>query len=166
MAKIIKYDDKINYVTPGGLQDLQVEYRDLKTKERPALVETIAWAASNGDRSENGDYIYGKRKLREIDKRIGYLGRQMDAAEVIDPTSFSGEQVQFGATVTLLDEDDKRKIYSIVGVDESAPERGYISWKSPIALALLNKSAGDYITVNTPKGERDFEIVGVEYKPL
>lgn len=166
MAQNIKYDDKINYVTPGGLQDLQVEYRELKTKERPALVETIAWAASNGDRSENGDYIYGKRKLREIDKRIGYLGRQMDAAVVIDPTSHSGNKVQFGATVTLLDEDNKEKVYSIVGVDESAPERGYISWKSPIAMALLNKDAGDFITVKTPKGERDFEIVAVQYKPL
>lgn len=166
MVKTVKYDEKINYVTPGGLQDLQVEYRELKTKDRPALVETIAWAASNGDRSENGDYIYGKRKLREIDKRLAYLGRQMDAAKVIDPMSFSGEQIQFGATVTLLDEEDKQKVYSIVGVDESAPERGYISWRSPIALALLNKSVGDFITVKTPRGERDFEIIAVAYKPL
>ena len=152
-----------NYITPEGAAKLQEELRELKYDERPKLVDTIAWAAANGDRSENADYIYGKRRLREIDKRIEFLIKRLELAEVIDPSKVKSKTVRFGATVTILDEDDKEKRYKIVGVDEIDLDKGHISWKSPIGSALLNKSPGDLITVKTPKGERDIEVINIKF---
>lgn len=155
-----------NYITPSGYGRLQEEFEKLKFRERPELVEVISWAASNGDRSENGDYIYGKKRLREIDKKLRYLTRQINTAEIIDPSKIESERIEFGATVRILDDEGAEKEYSIVGTDESDPERGKISWKSPIAKALYNKEAGDFVTYHTPRGERDLEILEVKYVPV
>jgi len=155
----------INYITPAGATRLQDELRRLKYDERPKLVETIAWAAANGDRSENADYIYGKRRLREIDKRLEFLLKRIELVEVIDPAKVKAQKVMFGATVTIFD-DDVKKIYSIVGVDEINLDKGHISWKSPLAAALLNKSEGDLVVFNTPKGEREVEIISIAYQAL
>ena len=129
------------------------------------MTQVVAWAASNGDRSENGDYIYGKKKLREIDSRIRHLSKRIDAAEVIDPENVSAEEVKFGATVTLLDEEGQEKCYAIVGIDEADVSKGRISWISPLAAALLKARAkvGDYIEFRTPKGEQEVEVIKVEY---
>ena len=155
-----------NYITPGGFKTLQDELRQLRKDERPKLCEVIAWAAGNGDRSENGDYIYGKKRLREIDKRIRFLMKALDACQVIDPETVKADDVRFGATVTILDEDDNEKVYSIVGRDETNIEKGYISWRSPVALALQKKREGDFVTIRTPGGEQEVEIVKIEYKTL
>ncbi|MCL4127493.1 UNVERIFIED_CONTAM: hypothetical protein GTU68_063439, partial [Idotea baltica] len=155
-----------NYITPIGFNSLQSEYNQLKKRERPQVVEVVTWAAGNGDRSENADYHYGKRRLREIDKRLRYLGKQIDAAEIIDPASVSSDKIVFGATVCIEDEEGSQKTYMIVGVDESEPERGKISWKSPIARALMKGRSGELISFNTPQGERDIEILSVEYKAI
>jgi transcription elongation factor GreB len=152
-----------NYITPSGLRRLQQELRDLKYKERPEVTETVAWAASNGDRSENGDYIYGKKRLREIDKKIRFLSKQIESAEVIDPGEVESDRIQFGATVTIRAEDDHEKTYTIVGIDESDASAGRISWKSPLARALMNGKAGSWVTFRSPKGEQEIEIVKVEY---
>lgn len=155
--------NEINYMTPAGAAMLQEELRELKYNERPKLVETISWAAANGDRSENADYIYGKRRLREIDKRIEFLFKRIELTEVVDPTKIKSDKVLFGATVTIIDEDEKKKTYTIVGVDEIDLDKGLISWKSPLAAALLNKKEGDFATVHSPKGERDVEIIKIKY---
>lgn len=154
---------EINYMTPAGAAKLQEELRDLKYNERPKLVETISWAAANGDRSENADYIYGKRRLREIDKRIEFLLKRIELTEIVDPTKVKSDKILFGATVTIIDEDEKKKTYTIVGVDEIDLDKGHISWKSPIASALLNKKEGDFATVHSPKGEREVEIIKIKY---
>ena len=156
-------DTKKNYITPAGFRRLQEEFRQLKSKERPEVVEVVAWAASNGDRSENADYHYGKKRLREIDRRLGFLSRQMENAEIVDPTTITANTVRFGATVTILDEDEREKTYSIVGADESDPDAGKISWLSPIARALLKAKEGDFVTVKSPQGERDLEIIKIRY---
>ncbi len=139
-------------------------------KERPELVAVIAWAAGNGDRSENGDYIYGKRRLREIDRRIRFLIRRLDIAEVVDPSAPRDEgdedRVFFGATVTVMNERGEQRTVSIVGVDEIDTTRGYISWISPMARALLKARAGDAVTLRTPGGAEELEIVSVRYEPL
>lgn len=153
-----------NYMTPSGLEKLKAEYAELFHNERPKLVETIAWAASNGDRSENADYIYGKRRLREIDRRLGFLGGRLEKAEVIDPKMIKSETVVFGATVTLMDEDEKSFIYQIVGEDETDAGKGKISWRSPVAKALLGKRAGDDVLVHKPSGEEHFSLEKIEYK--
>ncbi|MCC7440616.1 MAG: transcription elongation factor GreB [Bdellovibrionales bacterium] len=153
-------------MTPKGARALQQELQQLLNVERPKLVETISWAASNGDRSENGDYIYGKRRLREIDRRIRFLSRRLDALEIVDPAILSGDRVRFGATVTVADEEGKERVYRIVGIDETDPRAGRISWISPIGRALLQKRAGDAVNVLTPKGEVELEILRVEYLPL
>ncbi len=152
-----------NYITPAGLRALKVELKGLRTDERPKLTETIAWAAGNGDRSENGDYIYGKKRLREIDKRIRFLLKRIENAEVIDPKTLTGTEVRFGATVTIVNEDDEEKTYSIVGMDEAKLEEGKISWRSPLAAALLRKHEGDLITFRSPNGEKEVEILKVNY---
>ena len=155
-----------NYITRNGFQRLQAEFNHLKRRERPEVVEVVAWAASNGDRSENGDYIYGKKKLREIDKRLRFLQRQLDNAEIVDPAEISSDRVLFGATVTLIDEYDNKRVYSIVGSDESEPAEGKISWLSPIAKALFKARVGDYVSFNSPQGEREVEVLKIEYKDI
>ena len=159
-----------NYMTPGGFARLSAELERLVKKERPELVATVAWAASNGDRSENGDYIYGKKRLREIDRRVRFLIRRLDVAEVVDPLvrrdDGSADQVFFGATVTVADEHGAQRTVSIVGVDEIDPARGYISWVSPMARALLKAREGDAITLRTPGGVEELDVVRVRYEPL
>ena len=152
-----------NYITPKGFKALQDEFNDLRKNQRPKVVETVSWAAGNGDRSENGDYIYGKKKLREIDSRLRFLGQRLDNAEVVDPLKIISDRVKFGATVTILTENDEEKTYSIVGIDETDPALGRISWKSPLARALLNAKVGDLLTYQTPSGETSVEVLGLSY---
>lgn len=153
-----------NYITRGGYARLNAELNHLVRVERPRVVSTVAWAASNGDRSENGDYIYGKKRLREIDRRIRFLTKRIDAAEVVDPGRREAtDRVYFGATVTVLDADGGESIYSIVGIDEADPGRGRISWVSPLARALLKAQEGDSIRFLAPGGARELEIVAVDY---
>jgi len=159
-----------NYMTPAGFGRLKAELDDLLGRERPELVATIAWAAGNGDRSENGDYIYGKRRLREVDRRIRFLIKRLDAAEVVDPMARRDEgeddRVYFGATVTVRNGRDEERTISIVGVDEIDTTRGYISWVSPMARALLKAREGDTVTLNTPGGMEDLDILHVRYERL
>ena len=156
-----------NYITPTGFKRLKDEALHLLDKERPELVKVIHWAASNGDRSENADYIYGKRRLREIDRRIRFLTKRLDAAVVVDPAAREEtDQVFFGATVTLMHQDGEEKIYSIVGIDETDVSRGRISWISPLARALIKAREGDTVTFKTPGGAESLEIVGIEYKAI
>jgi transcription elongation factor GreB len=157
-----------NYITPSGYKRLKDEALHLLDKERPEVVRVVQWAASNGDRSENADYIYGKRRLREIDRRIRFLTKRLDLAEVVDPTARDEDtdQVFFGATVTLADEDGSENIYTIVGIDEADVTRGRISWISPLARALLKRREGEQITFKAPGGDQVLEIVGVEYNPI
>ena len=155
-----------NYITPAGLQRLHDELAQLWKVERPKLVDVIAWAASNGDRSENGDYIYGKRRLREIDRRIRFLRQRLDAAEVVDNAGQAHEKVYFGATVTVADENGEERTVSIVGVDESDAGRGRVSWISPIATALLKGAVGDVVTLKTPLGSEELEILDIRYEAL
>jgi len=159
-----------NYMTPGGFARLSAELERLVQKERPELVATVAWAASNGDRSENGDYIYGKKRLRAIDRRIRFLIKRLDAAEVVDPAAPRddelGDQVFFGATVDVRNARGEKRTLSIVGVDEIDTARGYISWVSPMARALLKAREGDTVTLRTPVGAEDIDVVEVRYVPL
>jgi transcription elongation factor GreB len=153
-----------NYITPAGLERLKDELRALIQVERPQLVKTVAWAASNGDRSENADYIYGKRRLREIDKRSGILTKKIEEAQIVDPKQLKSEKIVFGATVTLLDEDGEKKTYQIVGEDEIQADAGKISWRAPIAKALLGKKEGDEVVVKRPAGDWVVEILKIEFK--
>jgi transcription elongation factor GreB len=159
-----------NYMTPGGFARLKGELDHLVARERPELVATIAWAAGNGDRSENGDYIYGKKRLREIDRRIRFLIRRLDAAQVVDPESNrdddGADRVYFGATITIRAEDGATRRVSIVGIDETDTARGYISWISPMARALLKAREGDTVTLRTPGGVEEIEVVEVRYEAL
>ena len=156
-----------NYMTPGGHGRLKAELDRLTTVERPEVTRIVSWAASNGDRSENGDYLYGKRRLREIDRRIRFLTKRMDAAEVIDPTAREQtDRVFFGATVTVSDEDGNENTYSIVGIDEADVTRGRISWISPLARALLKRQEGEQFSFRAPAGDQLLEIVKVDYKTL
>jgi transcription elongation factor GreB len=155
-----------NYITPQGFNKLLNELKRLKNDERPKLVETITWAAGNGDRSENGDYIYGKKRLREIDKRLRFLSKRIETAEVLDPACLNYTDIRFGATVTIVNEEEQQKTYSIVGVDESDVNRGLISWKSPLASALLRKKVGDVAQFSSPRGEQEIEIIKIEYRSL
>jgi transcription elongation factor GreB len=151
------------FITPDGFARLKSEFDALFAIERPKLVETIAWAAANGDRSENGDYIYGRKRLREIDRRLGYLAKAMKAAKVVDPASQSTDQVRFGATVELADEDDARRTLTIVGDDEADATHGRIGWSAPIARALVGAKVGDERIVRLPAGEKSYEVVAVHY---
>ena len=155
-----------NYVTPAGHQRLNDELARLWKVDRPKLVETIAWAASNGDRSENGDYIYGKRKLREIDRRIRYLSKTLDRAVVVDNAGKSHQRVHFGATVTIADEAGGEREVTIVGVDELDVGDARVSWRSPLARALLTARVGDTVTVRAPRGPERLEILAIRYDDL
>jgi transcription elongation factor GreB len=156
-----------NYLTPQGHARLKEEALRLLNRERPELVKVVAWAASNGDRSENADYIYGKRRLREIDRRIRFLTKRLDIAEVIDPAAREQtDQIFFGATVTVTDDQGSETTYSIVGIDEADVGRGRISWISPLARALLKRREGDEVAFKSPGGDQVLEIVKVEYKEL
>jgi transcription elongation factor GreB len=157
--------DEKNYITPEGFAALKAEFHQLYKIERPEVVRTVSWAAGNGDRSENGDYIYGKRRLRQIDSRCRHLMRRMDLAEIVDASLQQHlEKVYFGAWVTLYNlDDDTEHTYRIVGKDELEPSKGYISWISPLAKSILGKSVGDTVRAATPKGEANFEIIEVEY---
>ncbi len=159
-----------NYMTPAGHARLAGELDHLNKVERPQLVATVSWAAGNGDRSENGDYIYGKKRLREIDRRIRFLVRRLDRAEVVDPAARAAaenaDQVYFGATVTVAARDGAERTVSIVGIDEIDTARGRISWVSPMAQALMKAREGDTVMLRTPAGVEPLEIVAVAYKPL
>ena len=156
-----------NYITPGGHARLKSELEHLVKRERPHVVEVVAWAASNGDRSENGDYIYGKRRLREIDRRIRFLTKRLDIAEVVDPLrQGDNDQVFFGARVTVADADGQENTYTIVGVDEADVGRGRISWISPLARALLKAREGDTVRFQSPVGLREIDIVEVIYESI
>lgn len=157
-------DEVKNYITPTGLQKLKDEYHQLFSVERPKVVETVAWAASNGDRSENADYIYGKRRLREIDSRLRFLTGRLEKAFLVDPKTLSGDKVVFGATVTVLNEDEEEMTYQIVGEDEWDIKLNKISWKSPVAKALLGKKIGDEVVVKKPHGEEVLTIEAIEFK--
>lgn len=156
-----------NYITPGGHARLKAELEHLVKRERPHVVEIVAWAASNGDRSENGDYIYGKRRLREIDRRIRFLTKRLDIAEVVDPLrQGENDQVFFGARVVVADPDGVENSYTIVGVDEADVSRGRISWISPLARALIKSREGDVVRFQSPVGIREIEIIEVKYEPV
>jgi transcription elongation factor GreB len=151
------------FITPEGFARIRGEYEQLFGVERPKLVETISWAAANGDRSENGDYIYGRKRLREVDRRLSHLSRIMKAAKVVDPALQSTDQVRFGATVELADEDDQRRTVTIVGDDEADAAAGSIGWNAPLARALIGAKVGDERIVRLPAGEKSYEIVRISY---
>ncbi|TSE34548.1 Transcription elongation factor GreB [Tepidimonas charontis] len=153
-----------NYMTPAGYARLRAELMHLIDEERPRVVETVAWAASNGDRSENGDYLYGKKRLREIDRRIRFLTKRLERAEVVDPSVHHGkDQVFFGATVTYARADGSEETVTILGIDEADSSRGQISWISPVAQALLKARVGDEVRLVTPAGVQTLDILAVHY---
>ncbi|MGU3314021.1 MAG: transcription elongation factor GreB [Sphingomonas sp.] len=157
-------EQRPNYITPAGYAVLRAEYERLFGSERPALVDTIAWAAGNGDRSENGDYIYGRKRLREIDRRLGWLSKRMKAAKVVDPARAEDRtRVWFGATVTIADEDDATRVLTLVGDDEAEAGAGRIGWNAPIARALRGATVGDVRRVLLPAGEKDYEVIAIRY---
>ncbi|MBC7714659.1 MAG: transcription elongation factor GreB [Rhizobacter sp.] len=157
-------DKEKNYITPQGYSRLQSELHQLVRVERPEVTKTVAWAASNGDRSENADYIYGKKRLREIDKRTRFLSKRIDLAIVVDPATTKSDKVLFGATVTVCDEDDGvEKTISIVGVDEIETQKNRISWRSPLGSSLISKVVGDTISVKIPVGTKTYEIMKIVY---
>ncbi len=155
-----------NYITPGGYTRLMDEFLWLMNKERPQMTATVSWAAGNGDRSENGDYIYGKKRLREIDRRIRFLTKRLDMAEVVNPATLREDETQifFGATVTYSNLAGEEKTVSIVGVDEVDTTRGYISWISPMARALIKAEEGDTVTLRAPGGVEELEVLAVKYQ--
>jgi len=155
-----------NYITPSGYARLKAELRQLVEIERPEVVKTVSWAASNGDRSENGDYIYGKRRLREIDRRVRFLIKRLEAAEVVDVAGRDADQVFFGATVTVQAANAARRTVTIVGIDEVDPARGRVSWISPVAKALLKAREGDRVSLRSPAGIEELEILEVRYDPV
>jgi len=153
-----------NYITPAGLARLRAELDALWTVERPKVVEVVSWAAGNGDRSENGDYIYGKKRLREIDRRVRHLRKRIEIAEVVDPQQQTNrDRVFFGAAVTYADGAGRERTVRIVGVDEARSEAGEISWVSPVARALLKAEEGDTVEVRTPAGAEDLEVLEIRY---
>lgn len=157
-----------NYMTPGGHARLTEEYLWMLNKERPAVTTTVAWAAGNGDRSENADYIYGKKRLREIDRRLRFLAKRLDMAEIVDPAAPREDptRIFFGATVCYTDQNGDEKTISIVGIDEIDPLKGYISWISPVARALISAREGDTVTFRTPAGREELDILSVDYQPI
>ena len=156
--------ERPNYITPAGFRALREEYEALFAGERPRLLETIAWAAANGDRSENADYHYGKRRLREIDRRINFLAGRMKEAKVTDPAAQPDRsRIWFGATVTLADEEDNERVLTLVGEDEADAGAGRISWYSPIARAVRGAAVGDVRRVALPGGDKEYEVVAIAY---
>lgn len=152
------------YITPEGLAKIRAEYEALFGVERPKVVETVSWAASLGDRSENADYIYGKRRLREIDRKLGYLARIMKQAKVVDPAGQKArDEVRFGATVELSDEDNNRRTLTIVGDDETDATAGRIGWSAPLSRALIGARVGDERVVRLPGGEKSYEVMTIRY---
>jgi transcription elongation factor GreB len=159
-------DEVKNYITPAGYRRLQEELVRLWKVDRPPVVTTVTWAAGNGDRSENGDYIYGKKKLREIDRRIRYLSKSLDQAVVVDNAGKTHGRVHFGATVTILDANGDEREVTIVGVDELDSGAARVSWRSPLGRALLTARVGDTVTLRAPRGPERLEIVAVRYDDL
>lgn len=157
---------KKNYITPKGHARLKDELHTLLHVTRPEVTQVVAWAASNGDRSENADYIYGKRRLREIDRRIRFLTKRLEIAEVVDPAQVKAEKIQFGATVTYANEEGLKKKISIVGIDEIDPAKGKVSWISPLARALMGAAEGDAVSFQSPKGEEELEILKIDYQEI
>ena len=157
-------DRPSRYITPQGFARIRAEYEELFSTERPKLVDTIAWAAANGDRSENGDYIYGRKRLREIDRRLSHLSKVMKSAKVVDPArQEQRDTVRFGATIELADEGDARRIVTLVGEDEADASAGQVSWAAPIARALIGAKVGDERIVHLPAGEKSYEILRISY---
>ena len=157
-------DPTPRFITPSGFARIRAEYEQLFGLERPKLVDTIAWAAGNGDRSENGDYIYGRKRLREIDRRLSYLAKVMKSAKLVDPArQEQRDTVRFGATVELADEMDERRILTLVGEDEADATNGLISWLAPIARALIGARVGDERIVRLPAGEKSYEVLSIRY---
>jgi transcription elongation factor GreB len=153
-----------NYITPEGITRLRARYRELFDIERPKVVETVSWAAGNGDRSENGDYIYGKKRLREIDWELGHLSRRMKAASVVDPAAQPDKQrVWFGATVTVADAEDRERTVTLTGDDETDVDNGRIGWNAPLARALRGATVGDLRRVTLPAGETEYEVILIRY---
>lgn len=156
--------DRPNYITPPGYAALRAEYDQLLGVERPAIVEVVSWAAGNGDRSENGDYLYGRKRMREIDRRLKFLANRMKAAKVVDPAAQPDKaHAWFGSTVTIADEDDNHRTVTLVGDDETDAGNGRIGWNSPLARALRGAAIGDLRRVLLPAGEKEWEIVGISY---
>jgi len=153
-----------NPITPSGLAALKARYDHLLGKERPEIVEIVSWAAGNGDRSENGDYLYGRKRMREIDRELAHLARRMKAAKVIDPAAQPDrERIWFGATVTIADEDDNERSLTLVGDDEQDASAHKIGWSAPIARALRGAAIGDLRTVRLPAGEKEWEVIAISY---
>jgi transcription elongation factor GreB len=159
-------DGAKNYITPAGHARLKSELKALVENERPELIKTVAWAAANGDRSENADYLYGKKRLREIERRVRFLMKRLEAAEVVDPRDQDQDRVFFGATVTYSDASGREHTVSIVGTDEVDPARGRVSWVSPVARALLKARGGDAVTLRTPAGDERLEVLEIRYAEL
>ena len=155
-----------NYMSPAGYARLKAELKALVEVERPKVVQTVSWAASNGDRSENGDYIYGKKRLREIDRRVRFLIKRLEGADVVDSAGRESDQVFFGATVTVTSKPGGERAFTIVGIDEADPARGRVSWISPIAKALFKARVGDVVTLRSPGGTEALEILDVRYDPI
>jgi len=155
--------EQINYITPEGFEKLRTEYLTLLNGERPQVVVTVTWAASNGDRSENADYQYGKKRLREIDRRLHFLQKRMESAQVIDPKTLKSDKIIFGATVVIEDEQGIEKTYQIVGADEFDILKNKISWKSPIAMALLGKKKDDEVKIHKPNGDEFVTIIEIQF---
>ncbi len=155
-----------NYISPAGYARLDAELRRLVEIERPEVVQTVAWAASNGDRSENGDYIYGKKRLREIDRRVRFLIKRLEAAQVVNAAGRDTDQIFFGATVMVRSQGGQQRTVTIVGIDEVDPARGRVSWISPIARTLLKAREGDVVTLRSPAGSEELEILEVRYDPV
>ena len=154
-----------NYITHAGIERLRAELLRLRRVERPEVVEIVSWAAGNGDRSENGDYIYGKKRLREIDGRIRHLLKRLEIAEVVDPTAQPNkDRIFFGATVTYADEEDTERTIRIVGIDEARIEKNEVSWISPVARALMKAAVGDVVPLQTPDGVVDIEVIEISYE--
>jgi transcription elongation factor GreB len=156
-----------NYITPQGFATLRDELKQLRRVERPKVVEVVSWAAGNGDRSENGDYLYGKKRLREIDRRMRFILKRLEVAEVVDPANQKNrDQVFFGASVTYVEKDDSEHTIRIVGIDEAALDLGKVSWISPIARALMKTQEGDVVELRTPGGTRAIEVIGITYSDV
>jgi transcription elongation factor GreB len=157
-------EPRANYITPAGLAALRARYDHLLGIERPEIVAIVSWAAGNGDRSENGDYLYGRKRMREIDRELAHLARRMKAAKVVDPAQQPDPtRVWFGATVTIADEDDNRRVVTLVGDDEQDASANKVGWSAPIARALRGAAVGDLRTVRLPAGEKEWEVLAIAY---